>query len=186
MAPSCRTGSGCRTRPVLCGGALCGLEVHKGVPGGPAAVRAEQEGAGRSPRSHWLLSAPQLRLPGHLSSPACFPQGPSQMPGASATAPSRKEALTHPSSEGRWRTFCIPEPPPESGAQSWEKAQRLQRGRWDGTASSDTLGTQGHDPPWGAWAGMGAQNPGLRPPLPPSQASGKPQPLRSETASTPS
>lgn len=132
---------------------------------------------GRSPRSHWLLSPPQLHLPGHLSSPARLPQGPSQIPGASATAPSRKEALTHPSSEGRWRTFCIPEPPPESGAQSWEKAQRLQGGRWDGTASSDTLGTQGHDPTWGAWAGMEAQNPGLRPPLPPQPS------IRQTTAS---
>lgn len=120
---------------------------------------------------------PQLRLPGHFSSPARLPQGPSQIPGASATAPSRKEALTHPSSEGRWRTFCIPEPPPESGAQSWEKAQRLQGGRWDGTAFSDTLGTQGHDPTWGAWAGMEAQNPGLRPPLPPQPS------IRQTTAS---
>ena len=152
--------------------------MAQGGPGGPSGCDSRARGGRAAAQGHTGSSVPpQLCLPGHLSSPACFPQGPSQIPGASATAPSRKEALTHPSSESRWRTFCIPEPPPESGAQSWEKAHRLQRGRWDGTASSDTMGTQGHDPPWGAWAGMGAQNPGLRPPLPPQPS------IRQTTAS---
>lgn len=41
--------------------------------------------------------------------------------------------------------------------------------------SSDTLGTQGHQPP-GAWAGTEARTQAPRPPLPLSQASSKPQP----------
>lgn len=160
--------------------------MARGVPSGTSGWDRVGGGQAAAQGHTGSLVPAQLCLPGHLCSPALLPQGPSQIPGALATAPSQKEALTHPSSESQWRTFCIPVPPPELGAQSWEKAQRLQGGRWDGMVSSDTLGTQGHHPTQGAWAGTEAQNPGLRPPLPPSQASSKPQPLHSETASTPS
>lgn len=88
--------------------------------GGPSGTSSwDRVGGGQAAAQGHASSSvpPQLRLPGHLSSPARLPQGPSQIPGALATAPSQ-EALTHPSSEGWWRTFYIPVPPPESEAQS--------------------------------------------------------------------
>lgn len=100
--------------------------MTRGVPGRTSGW--DRVGGGQAAaQGHTGSSVPaQLHLPGHLCSPALLPQGPSQIPGALATAPSQKEALTHPSSEGQWRTFCIPVPPLELGAQSWEKAQRFK------------------------------------------------------------
>lgn len=123
-----------------------------------------RRGPGRSPRSHQLLSAPPTP-PARPSLLSSSPQGLKPDPWGLGYRPSQ-EALTHPSLEGRWRTFYIPVPP---GVRSpeLERAQRLQGGRVGRDGVLRHTGHTGPPPHWGHGQAQRLRTQASGHPLPP-------------------